>query len=390
MKEIILLKQGEMVLKGLNRRAFEEKLMGNAKRRLKKYGSFKVHTRQSTTYIEPQDEFCDFEGAWEAMGKLFGVAGLCRARACAKDKDAILECVKEYLGDQLAMARSFKVETKRADKTFPMTSIQLSQYVGGELHDAYPHLIADMHNPQFTVHVEVRDFDAFVHANPTEGAGGLPIGVGGRALSLLSGGIDSPVASWMIAKRGVIVDMIHFYSYPYTSPEAKEKVLDLARLLVPYTGKTCVHVVPFTKIQEELRRSCPENLFTILMRRFMMRIACRVAEKNGIQALVTGESVGQVASQTLEAMACTNAVCTVPVLRPVVGMDKEEIVRISRKIGTFETSILPYEDCCTVFTPKHPRTKPKVEELVEAEQNLDIDAMVEEAVAGIERVLLDF
>ena len=390
MKEIILLKQGEMVLKGLNRRAFEEKLMGNAKRRLKKYGSFKVYTRQSTTYIEPQDEFCDFEGAWEAMGKLFGVAGLCRARACAKDKDAILECVKEYLGDQLAMARSFKVETKRADKTFPMTSIQLSQYVGGELHDAYPHLIADMHNPQFTVHVEVRDFDAFVHANPTEGAGGLPIGVGGRALSLLSGGIDSPVASWMIAKRGVIVDMIHFYSYPYTSPEAKEKVLDLARLLVPYTGKTCVHVVPFTKIQKELRRSCPENLFTILMRRFMMRIACRVAEKNGIQALVTGESVGQVASQTLEAMACTNAVCTVPVLRPVVGMDKEEIVRISRKIGTFETSILPYEDCCTVFTPKHPRTKPKVEELVEAEQNLDIDAMVEEAVAGIERVLLDF
>ena len=390
MKEIILLKQGEMVLKGLNRRAFEEKLMGNAKRRLKKYGSFKVYTRQSTTYIEPQDEFCDFEGAWEAMGKLFGVAGLCRARACAKDKDAILECVKEYLGDQLAMARSFKVETKRADKTFPMTSIQLSQYVGGELHDAYPHLIADMHNPQFTVHVEVRDFDAFVHANPTEGAGGLPIGVGGRALSLLSGGIDSPVASWMIAKRGVIVDMIHFYSSPYTSPAAKEKVLDLARLLVPYTGKTCVHVVPFTKIQEELRRSCPENLFTILMRRFMMRIACRVAENNGIQALVTGESVGQVASQTLEAMACTNAVCTVPVLRPVVGMDKEEIVRISRKIGTFETSILPYEDCCTVFTPKHPRTKPKVEELVEAEQNLDIDALVEEAVAGIERVLLDF
>ena len=389
MKEIILLKQGEMVLKGLNRRAFEEKLMGNAKRRLKKYGSFKVYTRQSTTYIEPQDEFCDFEGAWEAMGKLFGVAGLCRARACAKDKDAILECVKEYLGAELSMARSFKVETKRADKTFPMTSIQLSQYVGGELHDAYPHLIADMHNPQFTVHVEVRDFDAFVHANPTEGAGGLPIGVGGRALSLLSGGIDSPVASWMIAKRGVIVDMIHFYSYPYTSPEAKEKVLDLARLLVPYIGKTCVHVVPFTRIQEELRRSCPEELFTILMRRFMMRIACAVAEKNGIQALVTGESVGQVASQTLEAMACTNAVCTLPVLRPVVGMDKEEIVRISRKIGTFETSILPYEDCCTVFTPKHPKTRPQLADLEEAERALDVDGLVAEAVAGIERVMLE-
>ena len=385
----MLLKQGEMVLKGLNRRGFEEKMMGNAKRRLKKYGAFKVYTRQSATYVEPQDEGCDFEGAWQAMGKLFGVAGLCRARACPKDKDAIVACAKEYLGDKLRAAKSFKVESKRADKSFPMTSIQLSQYVGGELHDAFPNLAVDVHHPELTVHVEVRDYEAFVHADAEEGAGGLPVGMGGRALSLLSGGIDSPVASWMIAKRGVIVDMIHFYSYPYTSPEAKEKVLDLARLLVPYIGKTCVHVVPFTKIQEELRRSCPEELFTILMRRFMMRIACAVAEKNGIQALVTGESVGQVASQTLEAMACTNAVCTLPVLRPVVGMDKEEIVRISRKIGTFETSILPYEDCCTVFTPKHPKTRPQLADLEEAERALDVDGLVAEAVAGIERVMLE-
>ena len=389
MREIMLLKQGEMVLKGLNRRGFEEKLMGNAKRRLKKYGQFKIYTRQSATYVEPMNEDCDFEGAWESMCKLFGVVGLSRACSCEKDKDAIVACAKAYLGDQLAAAKTFKVETKRADKSFPMNSIQLSQYVGGELDDAYPNLTADMHHPDIVVHVEVRDYEAFVHADPVEGAGGLPIGVGGRALSLLSGGIDSPVASWMIAKRGVIVDMIHFHSYPYTSQEALDKVLDLARLLVPYTGKQCVHVVPFTKIQEELRRACPEELFTILMRRFMMRIACRVAEQNGIQALVTGESVGQVASQTLEAMACTNAVCTVPVLRPVVGMDKEEIVRISRKIGTFETSILPYEDCCTVFTPKHPRTKPKLADLVEAEQALDVDALVEEAVAGIERVMLE-
>ena len=389
MREIMLLKHGEMVLKGLNRRGFEEKLMGNAKRRLKKYGSFKVYTRQSATYVEPLSEDCDFEGAWESMQKLFGVVGLSRARACAKDKDAITACAKEYLGDKLHAAKSFKVESKRADKSFPMTSIQLSQYVGGELHDAFPHLTVDVHNPELTVHVEVRDYEAFVHADPEPGAGGLPVGMGGRALSLLSGGIDSPVASWMIAKRGVVVDMIHYYSYPYTSPEAKEKVLDLARLLVPYTGKTCVHVVPFTKIQEELRRSCPEELFTILMRRFMMRIACAVAEKNGIDALVTGESVGQVASQTLEAMACTNAVCTVPVLRPVVGMDKEEIVRIARRIGTFETSILPYEDCCTVFTPKHPKTRPHPDELIEAERALDVDAMVAEAVAGIERVMLE-
>ena len=389
MREIMLLKQGEMVLKGLNRRGFEEKLMGNAKRRLKKYGQFKIYTRQSATYVEPMNEDCDFEGAWESMCKLFGVVGLSRACSCAKDKDAIVACAKAYLGDQLSAAKTFKVETKRADKSFPMNSIQLSQYVGGELDDAYPNLTADMHRPDIVVHVEVRDYEAFVHADPVEGAGGLPIGVGGRALSLLSGGIDSPVASWMIAKRGVIVDMIHFHSYPYTSQEALDKVLDLARLLVPYTGKQCVHIVPFTKIQEELRRSCPEELFTILMRRFMMRIACRVAERNGIQALVTGESVGQVASQTLEAMACTNAVCTVPVLRPVVGMDKEEIVRISRKIGTFETSILPYEDCCTVFTPKHPRTKPKIADLEEAEQALDVEALVEEAVANIERVMLE-
>ena len=389
MREIMLLKQGEMVLKGLNRRGFEEKLMGNAKRRLKKYGQFKVYTRQSATYVEPMNEDCDFEGAWESMCKLFGVVGLSRACSCPKDKDAIVECAKAYLGDQLAAARTFKVETKRADKSFPMNSIQLSQYVGGELDEAYPNLTADMHHPEIVVHVEVRDYEAFVHADPVEGAGGLPIGVGGRALSLLSGGIDSPVASWMIAKRGVIVDMIHFHSYPYTSQEALDKVIDLARLLVPYTGKQCVHVVPFTKIQEELRRACPEELFTILMRRFMMRIACRVAENNGIQALVTGESVGQVASQTLEAMACTNAVCTVPVLRPVVGMDKEEIVRISRKIGTFETSILPFEDCCTVFTPKHPRTQPKVADLVEAEQALDVEALVEEAVANIERIMLE-
>ncbi len=389
MREIILLKQGEMVLKGLNRRGFEDKLMGNARRRLKRYGSFQVYTRQSTTYIEPQDEGCDLEGAWQAMGKLFGVAGLCRAQSCAKDKEAIVACAKEYLGDQLVRAKSFKVESKRADKSFPMTSIQLSQYVGGALHDAFPHLAVDVHNPQLTVHVEVRDYEAFVHADAQAGAGGLPVGMGGRALSLLSGGIDSPVASWMVAKRGVIVDMIHYYSYPYTSPEAKEKVLELARLLVPYLGKTCVHVVPFTTIQETLRRACPEELFTLLMRRFMMRIACQVARRNGIQALVTGESVGQVASQTLEALACTDAVCTLPVLRPVVGMDKEEIVAVARRIGTFETSILPYEDCCTVFTPRHPRTRPRVEQLEQAEAVLDVQAMVDEAVAGIQRVVLE-
>ena len=388
MNEIFLLKHGEIVLKGLNRRGFEEKLMGNVKRRLRPLGHFKVYTRQSTTYVEPQDEACDMDGAWEALRKVFGVVGLSRAYPCEKTPEAIVAAAKENLGPGLRRAASFKVESKRADKSFPMSSIALSQYVGGELHDAFPNLAVDVHHPEYTVHVEIRDFAAYVHGAPEEGAGGLPCGLGGRALSLLSGGIDSPVASWMVAKRGVIVDMIHFYSYPYTSPEAKEKVLDLARILVPWIGKTVVHVVPFTAIQEELRRSCPEELFTILMRRFMMRIACRVAETNGMAALVTGESIGQVASQTLDAMNCTNAVCTLPVIRPVVGMDKEEIVRLSRRIGTFETSILPYEDCCTVFTPKHPRTRPKLAELEEAEAGLDIEGMVSAAVAGIERVVL--
>ena len=389
MNEIILLKLGELVLKGLNRRSFEDKLQANIHRRLHPYGQFRVYTRQSATYVEPKDGSCDVRGAYEALTKVFGIAGLSLARPCEKDKDAILACAKEFLDDQLRAARTFKVETKRADKTFPMTSIQLSQYVGGELHEAYDNLEVDLHHPELTVYVEVRDYAAYVHTQPQPGAGGLPVGINGRAVSLLSGGIDSPVASWMIAKRGVALEMVHFFSYPYTSPEAKEKVLELARLLTPWTGRLTVHVVPFTAIQEELRRSCPEELFTILMRRFMMRIACAVAEKNGIQALVTGESVGQVASQTLEAMACTNAVCTVPVLRPVVGMDKEEIVRIARKIGTFDTSILPYEDCCTVFTPKHPKTRPQVGDLEEAEKALDVAALVAEAVDNIERVILE-
>ena len=386
--EIFLLKMGEMVLKGLNRRSFEERLMGNARRRLQKFGKFRMYSRQSITYVEPQSLDCDMDGAFDTLSKLFGVVGLSRAKACEKTPEAILETAKTYLYNDLMEASSFKVESKRSDKSFPLSSIQLSQYVGGELDDAFPHLQADMHNPDVVVHVEVRDFAAYVHANPTLGAGGLPVGVGGKAVSLLSGGIDSPVASWMMAKRGLALEMVHFFSYPYTSPEAKEKVLELARLITPWCGRLTVHVVPFTEIQEELRRSCPEDLFTLLMRRFMMRISEQVAHRVGAHALVTGESLGQVASQTMEAMAVTNAVCTLPVFRPVVGMDKEEIIRIARKIGTFETSILPYEDCCTVFTPRHPKTRPSMEEILAAEANLDIDGLMARAVEGIERVTM--
>ncbi len=387
MNEIFLLKLGELVLKGLNRRSFEERLMSNIRRRLAKFGKFKVYTRQSTTYVEPQEDTCDLDGAWEALTKVFGVVGLSRAFACEKDAQAMLDTTLAHFDAQLRAAKTFKVESKRADKSFPLTSIQLSQQVGGELDEHYPDLQVDVHHPELTIHLEVRDYAAYVHADPQPGAGGLPVGMGGKAVALLSGGIDSPVACWMMAKRGVQLEMVHFFSYPYTSEEAKQKVLDLAKLLAPWCGKVVVHVVPFTAIQEELRRSCPEELFTVLMRRFMMRIAQRVAFREGCAALVTGESLGQVASQTMYAMRCTGAVCQLPIFRPLIGMDKEEIIRIARRIGTLETSNLPYEDCCTVFTPRHPRLRPIVSECdaAETEAGFDIEAMVKAAVDGIEK-----
>ena len=385
--EIFLLKLGEIVLKGLNRRRFEDRLMANVTRRLHPYGKFRVYSRQSTVYVEPKEgEACDLDGAWEAIGKVFGIVSMSRARGCEKTPEAFVEAAKSYLHEQLMAAKSFKVETKRADKTFPMTSIELSQYVGGELAEAYPHLTVDVHHPELTVRLEVRDFSGYVHANPVPGPGGLPVGVGGRAVALLSGGIDSPVACWMMAKRGVALELVHFFSYPYTSNEAKEKVLELASLISPWCGRLTVNVVPFTKIQEELRRSCPEPYFTLAMRRFMMHISELVAQRVGAEALITGESMGQVASQTMSAMACTEAVVNLPVFRPVIGMDKEEIIRIARRIGTFETSILPYEDCCTVFTPRHPKTSPKVSDFVEIETKYDFEGLCQEAVANIERI----
>ncbi|MBR1781694.1 MAG: tRNA 4-thiouridine(8) synthase ThiI [Oscillospiraceae bacterium] len=384
--EMFLLKMGEIVLKGLNRRRFEDRLTGNLNRRLHRYGRFRVYGRQSTVYVEPLEPACDMDGAWNAIQTVFGVVGLSRAKACEKDKDVFFETAKTYLYDQLMGARSFKVETKRADKTFPMTSIELSQYVGGLLDEAFPHLKVDVHHPDVTVYLEVRDYSGYVHGNPTPGAGGLPVGAGGRGVALLSGGIDSPVAAYMMAKRGLALDMVHFFSYPYTSLEAKEKVLELAGLLTPYAGRLHVHIVPFTQIQEELRRSCPEPLFTLAMRRFMMRISQMVAREVGAECLVTGESLGQVASQTMEAMAVTQSVVDLPVFRPVIGMDKEEIITIARRIGTFDTSILPYEDCCTVFTPSHQVTKPKLASMPDAERKLDIEALVDEAVEKTEIV----
>jgi thiamine biosynthesis protein ThiI len=386
MRDIILLKQGEIILKGLNRRHFEQKLLANVRRRLDGLGTFRVYGLQGAVYIEPEDDGCDMEAALHAMTKVFGAVSATRAAASEKTPEAIARKAVEYLEEDMTAARSFKVEAKRSDKSFPLNSIQLSQYVGTALSAAYPAAVPDMHNPALTVHLEVREHAAYVHAAPRAGAGGMPVGSNGKAVSLLSGGIDSPVATWMIAKRGVHIVPVHFFSFPYTSELAKEKVLTLARLLSDYCGRLNVHVVPFTHIQTEIRQKCPEEYFTILMRRFMMRIAEAVAENSGAGAIVTGENLGQVASQTMEALRCTEAVCSLPVLRPLIGMDKEEIVRQARKIGTFETSVQPYEDCCTVFTPRHPKTKPRLGEAEAAEASLDVQALVEEAVAGIERI----
>ena len=389
MNDIILLKLGEIVLKGLNRKSFEQKLMSNVRRRLEPVGRFRVYCLQSTVYVEAEEDGADMDAAFEALKKVFGVIKLSRAAACEKDKDAIANLAIEYLREDMERVRSFKVESKRSDKSFPMTSIQLSQYVGGLLAEAYPNVQVDVHEPELTVHLEVRDLAAYVHATPVPGAGGMPVGSNGVAVTLLSGGIDSPVSTYMIAKRGVRLIPVHFFSFPYTSQQAKDKVVDLGRQLTEYCGRMTLEVVPFTHIQEEIRDKCPEEYFTLIMRRFMMRIAKRIADANGAKAVVTGENLGQVASQTMEAMASTQAVIDMPVLQPLIGMDKEEIVTLARKIGTFETSILPYEDCCTVFTPRHPRTHPKLKDVEAAESALDIDALVDEAVKGIERIRLD-
>ena len=385
-----MLKLGEIVLKGMNRRNFERQLTSNLSRRLRPYGNFEISMVQSTIYVEPADENCDLERAWEACGTVFGIVSMCRCRACEKNLDAIYEGIINYLGDELAGQRSFKVESKRADKHFALNSIQISQGIGGRLAEAFPQVAVDVHHPAYTVFVEVRERAAYVHGPSVPGAGGLPTGVGSKAALLLSGGIDSPVAGYMMAKRGMEIECIHFFSYPYTSLLAKEKVLELARLLCRYCGRMTVDIVGFTEIQEAIRAQCPEEYFTLIMRRFMMRIAERLGQDHGCRCLVTGESLGQVASQTMEAIAVTNAVCREPVFRPLIGMDKEEIVTIARKIGTMETSILPYEDCCTVFTPKHPKTKPNLKAVEEAEQKMEMEALINRALEQVEKVTVRY
>ncbi len=382
-KEVILIKNGELALKGLNRSTFEEVLIKNLRWRLKPLGAFTFRKAQSTIYIEPQDESVDWDEVSERVAKVFGLSAFSRARVVDKDLTAICEAAATYLSEALEDAKTFKVEAKRADKRFPLTSPQLCAQVGEYLLERYPHLTVDVHTPEVTVWVEIRDFAAYVHGPQLPGAGGMPVGTGGKAAILLSGGIDSPVAAYMMAKRGIELAAVHFASPPYTSERAELKVKTLLQQVGEYAGHTTLYIVPFTRIQEEIGKHCPEELFTLIMRRFMMKIASRIAEDKGCGALITGESVGQVASQTIGAIQCTDAVATLPVFRPVIGMDKEEIIAIARRIGTFETSIQPYEDCCTVFTPRHPRTRPRVEELEQAEQKLPVDELIEEAIAGV-------
>jgi len=379
--EMLLLKLGEVVLKGLNRRSFEEKLVTNTRRRMRRCGSFQIYVRQSTIYVEPNGA-CDMEAALAAARQVFGVVSVVRAVPCEKTVEAIVATARTYLAEEFARAKSFKVESRRADKRFHLNSIQLSQAVGGDLAEIFPEVAVDVHNPDLTVHVEIREKYAYVHGPAMPGAGGLPVGTGGHAVSLLSGGLDSPVSSWMMARRGVQLEMVHFVSPPYTSQQAQDKVLELAHLLTDYCGNLIVHIVPFTEIQEEIRRNCPEEYFTLIMRRFMMRISEAIAKKAGAHALITGESLGQVASQTMLALGVTEDVTTLPVLRPLIGMDKVEIIRTAREIGTYDTSILPYEDCCTVFTPRHPAIRPRVEDVREAESALDVDALVAKALEG--------
>ena len=388
MQEVILAKYGEIALKGLNKNTFEDLLIKNIKRRLKHTGRFQVTRQQSTIYIEPLDENSDLDSVMEKLSTVFGIAALCKAAVVEKDFEKISEGALEYFADALSDARTFKVTAKRADKHFPMKSPEICMELGGRILQKFENLTVDVHNPELTVTVEIRDTNAYVHAVQVQGAGGLPVGSSGKAMLLISGGIDSPVAGYMMAKRGIHISAVHFVSPPYTSERAQIKVEQLCEKITAYCGDIAFFCVPFTELQEAIKDHCPEEYFTIIMRRLMMEIAQRLADRDECLALVTGESVGQVASQTLKAIACTDAVCRMPVFRPLIGMDKTEIIAVSRKIDTFDISIQPYEDCCTVFTPRHPKTRPSVEEIEAAQNNFDFEELICKAVDNTEMKII--
>ena len=381
MKEVILCKYGEVILKGANRSDFEAKMLKQLRQRARRIGNYNIYYSQSTVYIEPLDEesIDNIDEMYYQAKHVFGFVGVSRAFACEKNIDTILEVVKNELAPKLKGYKTFKAESKRSDKRFPMTSPEISNEVGGAVLSSVPGIKVDVRNPEIVVRVEIREHEAYIHAGQEKGAGGIPYGSSGRGLLLLSGGIDSPVAGYMMAKRGVQLEAIHFESYPYTSERAKEKVLDLAKTLTNYTMRLRVHVVSLTKIQELLRDNCEEEYFTLMLRRYMMAISLKLAHDYDCEAIITGESLGQVASQTMKAINVTNSMTDIPIFRPLIGMDKEEIVRVARHIGTFETSTLPFEDCCTVFTPRHPKTRPELEKVIEEQNRLPFDELVKEA-----------
>ena len=384
MKEIILVKMGELVLKGLNRRQFEDKLIKNIKKSLRHLGEFEIKNAQSTITIIPQDEFIDLDDVCEQVRKIFGIVTYSRAAVCPeKTLESILETAPEYLAEQLKEVKTFKVEAKRSDKRFPYKSPEIARETGAAVLRAFPHLKVDVRNPELVVNVEVRDYEAYVRGAALKGAGGIPVGTGGNAVILISGGIDSPVAAYMMAKRGIRLTAVHFASPPYTSERAEQKVVKLLKKVAQYSGDMNMYTVPFTEMQEAIRDKCPEEYFTLIMRRLMMKISERIALDKGCKALITGESLGQVASQTIGALGCTDNATNLPVFRPLIGMDKQEIVDISYKIDTYETSIEPYEDCCTVFTPKHPRTNPSLEKVIEAEALGNFEPMIEKALENL-------
>ncbi len=378
-EEVILCKFGEVVLKGANRQSFESSLVKELRRRASPYGTFKIYFKQSTIYVEPQNADCDMEGMYNAARKVFGIVGVNRAAVCEKNMDSIREMAARYLPSKLAGKRTFKVDAKRSDKRFPLKSPEISAEIGGVILSTVRGIKVDVKNPDVTVTVEVRDDNAYIRAGQEPGAGGLPLRSAGRGLLLLSGGIDSPVAGCMMAKRGMEIEALHFESFPYTSERAREKVMTLASEMCEYCAKIHVHVISLTHIQEELRDNCQEDYFTILLRIFMMRLAERCARDYKCGALITGESLGQVASQTLAAIGVTDSVVNIPVFRPCIGLDKNEIVIQARHYGTFDTSILPFEDCCTVFTPRHPKTQPKIDDVMAELAKVDADALIEEA-----------
>jgi thiamine biosynthesis protein ThiI len=399
MKKVILVRYGEIILKGLNRPVFEDKLMGNIKKSLYGFGKINVIRSQARIFIEPFEESFDFDGAVARLIKVFGIVSVSIVFKIPSEFEDMKQLSLELAQKQLRQRNipeaagnatgiiSFKVEAKRGEKRFPMQSPEICMELGGYLLENIPALRVDVHNPDFRIYVEVRE-STYMYCDVIPSNGGLPIGTNGRAMLLLSGGIDSPVAGWMMAKRGMEIEAVHFYSYPYTSERAKDKVIALARIMSRYCYRINLHIVPFTEIQLAINENCPEDQLTIIMRRAMMVIAERIAVKNGAQALITGESLGQVASQTIQSLAVTNAVVQMPVFRPLIGMDKNEVIEIARKIATFETSILPYEDCCTVFVAKHPKTKPRLEEVIKLEEGLNLEEMMEKAIKDTESMFI--